>query len=254
MVPASKQKITFSNQRGELLTAILDHAAETPKAWVLYSHCFTCSKDIPIAARISRALVARGFSVMRFDFTGLGGSEGNFADTNFTTSVADLLSASGYLEDNYAAPKILIGHSMGGTAALAAAGELPDVNAVATIGSPAEPGHVLHHFSDRLEEIKAKGAAEVMIQGRPFIIRQQMIEDLQSTQIEDKIKSLRKPLMIFHAPFDHVVNIRQSAHIYRAAHHPKSFISLDGADHMLSKKKDSDFVSAVLASWVCRYV
>lgn len=253
-MPSSKDKIEFSNQRGQQLAAILDHPADAPKAWILYAHCFTCSKDIPIAARISRSLVARGFAVMRFDFTGLGDSEGDFSDTNFTTSVADVLAASSYLKENHTAPKILIGHSMGGTAILAAAGELPEVNAIATIGSPSEPAHVLRHFSDQLEEIKATGEAKVLIQGRPFIIKQQMIDDLQSTQTIDKIKRIRKALMIFHSPFDHIVNIRQSAKIYQAAHHPKSFISLDGADHMLSEKQDSDFVSDVLAAWVCRYV
>ncbi len=253
-MPLFKEKIELSNQRGEQLAAILAHPEDIPKAWILYAHCFTCSKDIPIAARISRALVARGFAVMRFDFTGLGDSEGNFSDTNFTTSVADVLAAFSYLKENHAAPKILIGHSMGGTAMLAAAGELSEINAIATIGSPSEPAHVLHHFADQLEEIKANGEAQVLIQGRPFIIKQQMIDDLQSIQMIDKIKRLRKPLMIFHSPFDRIVNIRQSAKIYQAAHHPKSFISLDGADHMLSKKKDSDFVSDVLAAWVCRYV
>ncbi|NNF57264.1 MAG: OsmC family protein [Rhodothermaceae bacterium] len=252
----SPERLTFVNADGHDLAARLDRPAQgEPLAYALFAHCFTCSKDLHAVRRIGKALTARGFAVLAFDFTGLGQSEGDFKHTSFSTTLDDLVRAAQHLEAEYHAPQLLIGHSLGGAAVLAAAEQIPSARAVATIGAPCDPGHVRHLFTHAEPEIAAKGEAEVSIGGRPFCIRQQFLADLASHEaMADRIARLDKALLIFHAPQDQIVGIEQAAHIYRAAKHPKSFVSLDGADHLLTDPEDARYVAEVLAAWATRYL
>lgn len=250
--PASQ--IHFPGAFGTPLAARLDLPAAKPLAYALFAHCFTCSKDTLAATRISAALVEHGFGVLRFDFTGLGGSAGDFANTNFSSNVADLVAAAAWMREHHQAPRILIGHSLGGAAVLAAAGEIAEAAAVATIGAPFDPGHVQHLLGAAVSEIAGSGEAEVMLAGRKFRIRRQFLEDIAANSNSGRIAHLRKALLVFHSPRDTTVDIENAARIYAAAKHPKSFVSLDTADHLLTARADAAYVAAVLAAWAGRYV
>jgi uncharacterized OsmC-like protein/pimeloyl-ACP methyl ester carboxylesterase len=248
------QRLSFPGGNGAELAARLDFPDGAIRAFVLFAHCFTCSKDFLAAKRIAAGLAARGFAVMRFDFTGLGASEGEFASTNFTSNVADLVRAVDYLREHFRAPSILIGHSLGGAAVLSAAPDIPEVRAVATIAAPAEAAHVAQNFLPQLDEIREKGEAEVTLAGRSFKIQRQFIEDLHGHMVIDCVRRLKKPLMILHSPLDQTVGIENAAEIFTAAKHPKSFVSLDTADHLLTDPDDAAYVADVIASWAVRYV
>ena len=248
-----KQKITFPGHQGQDLAGLIELPDHEPKAVALFAHCFTCGKDIAAASRIARNMVKKGFAVMRFDFTGLGGSDGDFANTNFTSNVEDLIRAADFLRREYSAPQILIGHSLGGTAVLNAASKIPESRGVVTIGSPADAQHVSHQFESELEEIEAKGEAEVSLAGRKFLIQKQFVDDIRKTSI-DTIRNLKKAYLIMHAPLDDIVSIKEAEKIYQAAAHPKSFVSLDDADHLLSRSSDAEYVASVVASWSQRFI
>ncbi len=246
--------VSFSNASGQALSGILDLPAGDPAAYALFAHCFTCSKNLKAASGIARALTDAGIGVLRFDFTGLGQSDGEFAETNFSSNVADLLAAVDYLEARHGAPQILVGHSLGGTAVLEAAADVPSAVAVCTIGSPAEPAHVLHLLSGSAAELEARGEADVELGGRSFRIRKQFIDDLEARNLPGTIGSLRKALLVMHAPLDDVVDIDNASRLFVAAKHPKSFVSLDDADHLLSRELDSRYAGRVLAAWASRFL
>lgn len=250
----TRQRITFTNHSGEQLAAALELPDRSPRAYALFAHCFTCGKDIAAATRISRTLAANGIAVLRFDFTGLGSSEGDFANTNFSSNISDLLAAAEYLRREHAAPELLIGHSLGGTAVLAAAQEIPESKAVVTIGAPVSPDHVVKQFAETVSEIEAKGDALVTLAGREFRVARQFLEDLRSHSLTDRVAGLKKALLVFHAPFDATVAVEQATQIFTAAKHPKSFISLDSADHLLSKLEDAQYVANAITAWVERYL
>ncbi|MGP1393904.1 MAG: bifunctional alpha/beta hydrolase/OsmC family protein [Inquilinaceae bacterium] len=248
------EKITFSGALGHPLAARLDRPAGPVRAYALFAHCFTCTKDIFAAGRIAQSLTEAGIAVLRFDFTGLGASDGEFANTNFSSNVGDLRAAIDHMRSTLEAPKIIIGHSLGGAAVLAAAGDVPEIRAVATIGAPFDPGHVAHLFDAHRAEIEEKGEAEVTLVGRPFRIQKQFLDDIAEQNQTARIARLGKPLVIFHAPRDATVGVENARLIYDAAKHPKSFISLDDADHLLSRRADAEYVAAVLAAWASRYI
>lgn len=251
---AKVQNIKFKGSLGSTLSARL-HLPDGPtRAYAIFAHCFTCTKDILAARKIADELSKRGIALFRFDFTGLGASAGEFEDTTFTSNIGDILSAAEYLRENYEAPSILIGHSLGGAAILAAAGGVPEAKAIATIGAPADADHVIHNFSDHLDEIEVNGLAELKLAGRPFKIKREFIEDLRNHTIAERVSIMDKALMILHAPNDATVGIENAGEIYTAAKHPKSFISLDTADHLLSDPKDVAYVAEVIAAWASRYV
>lgn len=244
----------FKNPQGESLSGLLEIPSGAIKSYALFAHCFTCSKDNPAAARIALALAERGIAVLRFDFTGLGNSKGDFSNTNFSSNLQDLLAAARYLEQQYAAPALLIGHSLGGSAVLAVAQDLPSVKAVITIGAPATASHVKHLFADSFRELQDKQSVSVELAGRNFKIKRQFIDDLEKYNSVAHIGALRKALLIFHAPLDNIVSIDEAARIYAAARHPKSFVSLDHADHLLTSSEDSRYVAEVLSAWASRYL
>lgn len=249
------QKIEFTNKDGLKLSARLELPLDTkPYAYTIFAHCFTCSKNLKAVGNISRALTQRGIGMLRFDFTGLGRSEGEFSETNFSSNVSDLISAYDYLSCNYNSPSILIGHSLGGAAVLAASLKLREVEAVVTIGAPFQPEHVKHLFQDEFPNIEEKGEATVSIGGRPFKIKKQFIDDIQEANFEDEIANLDKALLILHSPQDMVVPIDNAAKIYKTAKHPKSFVTLDKADHLLSNKDDSLYAGEMIASWSKKYI
>jgi len=248
------REVTITNKAGERLAARLDMPKGKPRASALFAHCFTCSKDIFAASRISQELSDLGFAVLRFDFTGLGASEGEFANANFSSNIEDLVAAADFMRDEIEAPKILIGHSLGGAAVLAAASRVPEAVAVATIGAPFDPGHVAHLFQSAADEIAAKGEAEVLIAGRPFTVKQQFLDDIAAHNAAAYIPALKKALLVFHAPRDTVVGIDNAAEIFKTAKHPKSFVSLDDADHLLSRRSDAVYVADLLAAWAVRYL
>ena len=253
MAPRS-EKLTFTGAGGDALAARLERPAGPVRAYALFAHCFTCTKDIFAAARIAGQLAEQGIAVLRFDFTGLGHSDGEFANTNFSSNVADLLAAADYLRQAHEAPRILIGHSLGGAAVLAAAGQVPEALAVATIGAPADPAHVQHLFQAARPEIEAKGEAEVLLAGRPFRIQKQFLEDIEGQKLEAAVGAMRKALIVFHGPRDDTVGIENAGTIFAAAKHPKSFVSLDSADHLLTRKADAIYVATVLSAWATRYL
>ncbi|HKI52071.1 MAG TPA: bifunctional alpha/beta hydrolase/OsmC family protein, partial [Geothermobacteraceae bacterium] len=249
------RKLTFPSSAGQQLAAILDLPEdEQPIATALFAHCFTCGKSLKVAVHIARALCREKIAVLRFDFAGLGESEGDFAESNFSSNVSDLLSAARYLEQEHMAPALLIGHSLGGAAVLRAAGEIPSVRAVATLAAPFDPAHLLEQLGAQRETIERLGAAEVDLAGRPFVIKQQLLADLQAQHPEAVIKGLKKALLVLHSPRDQMVGIENAAQIYRAAMHPKSFISLDRADHLLSNAADAGYAGQMIATWACRYL
>lgn len=246
--------MTFPGALGHPLAARLDGAGPGAKSYAIFAHCFTCSKDLKTVRTVSRQLAERGIAVLRFDFTGLGESEGDFADTNFTSNVDDLLAAADYLRREYKAPELLIGHSLGGAAVLTAAERIAESKAVATIGAPSGTQHLrdsLIHTNPQLEQ----GEAEVVLAGRPFRLRQQLLEDLGEDRVLTAVRQLRRALLIFHSPIDDVVDVDHARRIYQAAHHPKSFVSLDDADHLLLRNAaDSEFLAQVLGAWASRYL
>lgn len=248
------EKFAFIGSLGYKLVARLD-APENPKAYVLFAHYFTGNKDITALSRISRALNEVGIALFRFDYTGLGASEGDFANTNFSSNVADLIAAADFMRKNLEAPKILVGHSLGGTAAIAAASNIPEVKAVATIGSPCETKHVQRNFASYIDEINEKGQAEVMLGGKKFNIKKQFLDDIAHHDMESKIRNLKRALLVMHSPIDEIVAIENAQKIYNYAKHPKSFISLDKADHLLMNcPNDSKYIASVLAAWASRYL
>ena len=248
------KNVSFPNADGQMLSGILDLPAGEPRAFALFAHCFTCSKNLKAATNIARAMSDAGVAVLRFDFTGLGQSEGAFEDTSFSSNLADLLAAVAWLEEQHRAPEILFGHSLGGTAVLQVAQEVPSAVAVATIGSPADPGHVTHMLKGAEGALRANGVAEVQLGGRPFMIRQQFVDDLEAHDLSTAIASLRKAVLVMHAPLDEVVEIDNASALFVAAKHPKSFVSLDNADHLLSRNEDSRYAGHVLAAWATRYL
>ncbi|MFV0295880.1 MAG: alpha/beta fold hydrolase [Hyphomicrobiaceae bacterium] len=251
---ATAIKTTFNNQSGEELAARLDLPAGPVRAYAVFVHCFTCSKDLFAARVISQSLAQRGIAVLRFDFTGLGSSEGEFENTNFSSNVQDLLAAIAHLRENFQAPSILIGHSLGGTAVLAAAGDVPEVKAVATIGAPADASQVLVQLGGSVAQIREAGEADVQLAGRTFRIKKQFVDDAEATRLADRIGKLKKALLIFHAPRDDVVGIENASRIFLAARHPKSFVSLDDADHLVSRPRDASYVAGVIAAWAERFL
>ena len=249
------EAIRFPGTGGVTLSARIDRPVHGPiRGWALFAHCFTCGKSLKPVVHIARALNQEGIGVLRFDFTGLGESEGDFADTNFSSNVDDLVAAGLFMAERGEAPGLLIGHSLGGAAVLHAAHQLPSVQAVATIGAPSEPSHVLHHFSDREEEIRAQGEATVQLAGRPFRVKQQFLDDLQESRMEEAVKTLGRPLLVMHSPVDATVGIEHAARLFLYARHPRSFVSLDDADHLLLDERDSRYAARVIAGWVSRYM
>ncbi|MEO0713934.1 MAG: bifunctional alpha/beta hydrolase/OsmC family protein [Pseudomonadota bacterium] len=247
-------KATFEGADGQKLAARVDQPASGAKAWAVFAHCFSCSKDIKAAGRIAKLLAASGYGVLRFDFTGLGFSEGDFGNTNFSSNIADLVAAARWLETEHGAPQLLIGHSLGGAAVVAAASRIDSARAVVTIGAPADAEHVLHTFSDDLDAIETNGEAEVALAGRPFTIRKQFLDDVRGAKVREAAAHLGRPLLVLHAPLDQTVGIDNATGLFVSAKHPKSFISLDGADHLLSRAADADFAASTIAAWASRYV
>ncbi|MGA3115625.1 MAG: alpha/beta fold hydrolase [Syntrophobacteraceae bacterium] len=250
------QKLYFKNLEGKRLAARLDLPLdEKPTAFAVFAHCFTCTKNFNAVVNINRALAQHGIAVLRFDFTGLGESEGDFAETSFSSNVADLVSAADFLRDAYEAPRLLIGHSLGGAAVIQAAQRIPSAEAVSTVAAPADLTGLLR-FTDGspLEMLEKDGETTINISGRDFKIKKQFLSDLQQGNIEEAIRALRRPLLIFHSPVDRIVSIDQAARLFTAARHPKSFISLDKADHLLANREDSLYVGSVLAAWASKYL
>ncbi|MCY4550944.1 MAG: alpha/beta fold hydrolase [Defluviicoccus sp.] len=248
------EKATFTGAGGDALAARLESPAGEVRAYALFAHCFTCSKDIFAASRIAAALASNGIATLRFDFTGLGASGGDFANTDFSSNVGDLIAAADWLRAERAAPSILIGHSLGGAAVLAAAGAVEEAAGVVTIGAPSDPDHVAHLFRDDIAAIERDGEAEVTIAGRPFRIRRQFLDDIQGQRLRDRVAALRKALLVMHAPLDRTVGIDNAAEIFQAARHPKSFISLDSADHLLTRREDAVYAAEVVAAWASRFL
>ena len=250
----SSIKLNIQNKNGHKLQAFLELPADQkPQYYAIFAHCFTCSSALGAVKNISRSLTSHGFGVVRFDFTGLGRSEGEFSESYFSANVDDLLAVNDYLKEHYQAPGLLVGHSLGGAAVIVAASKLENIKAVATVGAPATVGHVTHLFSHGIEDIKQKGEVEVNIGGRPFKINEEFVEDFGKIDLPEITKNLRKPLLIMHAPFDKIVGIENAHKLYHDAHHPKSFVSLDDADHLLSNSKDSRYVGNMIGTWVQRY-
>ena len=248
------ERFDFPNAQGQKLAALLDRPAGEPRAYALFAHCFTCGKDIRAAKRVAEGLTALGIAVLRFDFTGLGSSEGEFANTTFSSNVGDLVAAANELRRSASAPAILIGHSLGGTAVLAAAAEVAEARAVVTIAAPCDPSHVTGLFKDRLEEIAAEGEVQATLAGRQFRISRGFIDDLAEHKLMERIANLRKALLIFHSPNDEIVALDNASRIFAAAKHPKSFVSLAGADHLLSRRSDAAYVANVIHAWAERYL
>jgi len=247
-------KLEIPNANGLQLQAYLELPAnEKPHFFAIFAHCFTCNSKLTAVKNISRSLTGHGFGVVRFDFTGLGKSEGEFAESHFSGNVSDLIAVSDYMAEHYMAPGLLVGHSLGGAAVIVAAAKLDKVTAVATIGAPATVDHVTHLFSHGIDEVKEKGEVKVDIGGRPFIINREFVVDFEKTDLPEITKNLRKPLLIMHSPFDNIVGVENARQLYHQANHPKSFVSLDQADHLLSKDRDSQYAGNVIGVWVQRY-
>jgi uncharacterized OsmC-like protein/pimeloyl-ACP methyl ester carboxylesterase len=248
------ERFQFTSSEGHQLAAALDLPEREPVAYALFAHCFTCGKDVLAAKRIALALAARGIAVLRFDFTGLGSSEGDFANSTFSSNVADLVRAADHLRETRKSPAILIGHSLGGAAILAAAAQIPDAKAVVTIAAPSDPAHVTGLFKDRVADIRKHGKVEVSLAGRPFHIKREFLDDIAEQGLMAHVAKLHKALLIMHAPTDDTVGIDNATRIFVGARHPKSFVSLAGADHLLTGKRDAAYVADVIAAWATRYV
>ncbi|MBD8868159.1 bifunctional alpha/beta hydrolase/OsmC family protein [Nocardioides donggukensis] len=247
------ERLEFPGSAGTL-TGRLELPDETPRAHALFAHCFTCSKDSAAASRISRALTGHGIAVLRFDFTGLGGSDGDFANTDFTSNVADLVQAAAYLREHHEAPTVLVGHSLGGAAVLAASGRIPETRAVVTVGAPASTEHLTNLFTESLAAIREHGEGEVCLAERTFRIRREFLDDIAAQPQDRRIAELGVPLLVMHSPIDETVGVDNARQIYELARHPKSFVALDGADHLLSVPRDARFAAGVLAAWADRYL
>lgn len=248
------ERFEFPGAGGDALAARLDRPREDPRAFAIFAHCFTCGKDLNAATAIAGALTQRGIAVLRFDFTGLGSSEGEFANTDFSSNVGDLVAAADHLRLHHRAPSLLIGHSLGGAAALAAAGSIEEIRAVATVGAPAEAAHVEQLLGDAASEIEDRGELEVILAGRPFTIRREFLDDIRSQSLLEQVTALERALIVFHAPGDEYVGIDNARRIFEAAAHPKSFVSLDDADHLLTRREDAAYVGEVLGAWAARYI
>ena len=251
---SSTKRIEFIGSNGAILSAKLDLPAGAVRTYALFAHCFTCSKDINATRRIAAQLANQSIAVLRFDFAGLGNSEGEFAATNFSSNIEDLLAAANFLRENYEAPQIIIGHSLGGAAAISSAAAIPEATAVVTIGAPSDAAHVAHNFDAKIAEIKYAGEAEVNLAGRIFSIRQQFLDDLKKTSVKERAKNLKKALLVLHSPTDATVGIENAQEIFIAARHPKSFVALDNADHLLSRPADASFAATMIAAWSSRYL
>ncbi|MQA12281.1 MAG: alpha/beta fold hydrolase [Pseudonocardiaceae bacterium] len=247
------RKLEFTGSRGASLAARLELPNGTPRAFALFAHCFTCSKDVFAAGRISRALTGFGIAVLRFDFTGLGQSGGDFGHTDFSSNIEDLVRAADYLREHYVAPTLLIGHSLGGAAVLAATSRIPETRAVATIAAPADPGHIVKLLGEQREEIEQRGEAEVGLAGRTFRIRRQLLDDIAAQPQAERIGKLGAALLVLHSPTDDTVGVDNARRIFDAARHPKSFVAIDGADHLLTRHADASYVATVLAAWAGRH-
>ena len=245
--------MAFAGASGEKLAARLDAPDEAPRAYALFAHCFTCGKDVFAASRIAQRLTEHRIAVLRFDFTGIGASEGEFANTNFSSNVSDLVAAAAHLRDNYKAPALLIGHSLGGAAVLAAAGEVPEAKAVVTIAAPSDPTHVTGLFRERIAEIETQGEAQVQLAGRAFRIKRQFLLDAAEHNLAAKVAALRRALLVLHSPTDATVDIANATRIFTAAKHPKSYVSLDRADHLLSGRAHAVYAANVIAAWAEPY-
>jgi uncharacterized OsmC-like protein/alpha/beta superfamily hydrolase len=249
------KNLEFKNRDGHILAARLDLPLEgKPLAYALFAHCFTCSKNTKAIAHISRALSRQGLAVLRFDFTGLGESEGNFADTNFSSNVDDLIAAADFLKANYRAPEILIGHSFGGAAVIQAASRIPSSTAVVSIAAPSDPQHVTRALGNTAASIQNRGQADVALAGRTFTLKKQFLDDLDFVNVAETLKNLNRALLVLHSPIDETVGIENASRIFQAARHPKSFISLDTADHLLTNSEDSRYAGSVIAAWARKYV
>ncbi len=249
------KKVSFKNAEGQELSGRLDFPLiGKPKAFVLFAHCFTCSKNLKSVEHISQAFTQQGMAILRFDFTGLGQSKGDFADTNFSSNLSDLKDAYQFLDENFEAPQIMVGHSLGGAAVLHVSGELEKVRAVATIGAPSTPDHVSHLLESGREELEEKGEAEVNIGGRTFKMKKQFLDDLEAKKGKSVIKNLNKSLLVIHSPQDTIVGINNAQEIYLEAMHPKSFVSLDGADHLMTTEGDAKYAGSIIANWASRYI
>ncbi|MGJ8584394.1 MAG: bifunctional alpha/beta hydrolase/OsmC family protein [Marinosulfonomonas sp.] len=253
-MPRQTEKFTFPSASGVPLSARLDLPTGPARAYALFAHCFTCSKELLASRRIAEELTERGIAVVRFDFTGLGASGGDFSNTNFSSNVEDLVAAAQHMKTELEAPQILVGHSLGGAAVLVAAAKIAEVRAVATVGAPADPAHVTHIFQSSVETIEQEGVADVLLAGRPFQLRKQFIDDIRAQNLEPIIGHFKKALLVLHAPRDEVVGIENAAQIFQAARHPKSFLSLDDADHFLLRRSDADYAAGVIATWAQRYL
>lgn len=248
------ERVTFSNAEGETLSGVIEAPDGDVRAWAIFAHCFTCSKKSLAASRVARGLAAQGIGVLRFDFTGLGESDGDFSTGGFSSNVSDLLAAAGWMARQAKPVTLMIGHSLGGAATVVAAGQLDGVNAVVTIGAPSDAGHVVEQFKESVAEIEAAGAAQVNLAGRPFTLSRSFLDDVRAATVQDAAAALKKPLLILHAPADDVVGIDNATNLFLAAKHPKSFVSLDRADHLLTGKDDAAFVVDVISGWAGRYV
>ncbi|MBR0951927.1 bifunctional alpha/beta hydrolase/OsmC family protein [Bradyrhizobium canariense] len=248
------ERFQFTGEGGHQLSAALELPDGEPAVIALFAHCFTCGKDTLAAKRISVALAARGIAVLRFDFTGLGSSEGDFANSTFSSNVADLVRAADHLRATRTAPSILIGHSLGGAAILAAAGHIPEARAVATIAAPSDPAHVTGLFKEHIDDIRTQGEVEVSLAGRPFRIKREFLDDIAEHELMKDITGLHKALLVMHSPLDDTVGIDNATKLFVAAKHPKSFVSLDHADHLLTKPADALYAAEMIAAWASRYI
>jgi putative redox protein len=253
-VPTRIERITFTGSQGDQLAARLDLPAGPPRAFAVFAHCFTCSKDLRAASRLAAGLTDLGYGLLRFDFTGLGASEGEFANTNFSSNVDDLVAAAAWLREHHRAPQLLVGHSLGGAAAIVAATRIAEVGAVATIGAPCDAGHVAHLFGGALDRIVADGEAEIELEGRRFTIRRQFVDDLRRGVVTDAVAEFTGALLVLHSPIDNTVGVEHAARIYTAARHPKSFVGLDEADHLLTRTGDAEYAAAMIGTWAGRYL
>ena len=248
------ERFQFTGEGGHQLAAALDLPEQEPLAYALFAHCFTCGKDVLAAKRIATALAAKGIAVLRFDFTGIGSSEGDFANSTFSSNVADLVGAAAHLRETGKAPTLLIGHSLGGAAILACAGQIAEAKAVVTIAAPSDPEHVTGLFKEQIEDIRKQGKVEVSLAGRPFTITREFLDDIAEHGLMARVTTMRKAILVMHAPTDDTVSIDNATRIFLSAKHPKSFVSLAGADHLLSQRRDSTYVADVIAAWASRYI
>lgn len=249
----ASEKVTFANSKGINLSGVLETPAGETRGWAVVAHCFTCSKKGLAASRIARYLTEHGIGVLRFDFTGLGESDGDFSGTGFSTNVHDLVDAVRWMDTQARPVDLLIGHSLGGAASVVAATHLPEVKAVATIGAPSDAEHVIDQFKTDVPEIEAKGEKEVLLAGRPFTLRKSFLEDVRGAHVRDAVAALKRPLLVMHSPVDQTVSIENATGLFLAAKHPKSFVSLDKADHLLTGREDAEYVAAVISGWAARY-